>query len=556
MPNLQNMSPSAHGVAEQMPEGAILETAIIRLSSEGRILACNDQAGTLFHTIIQPERLLSDCLDEGEKRGLLQAGTQAGIFEAVAAGQPQRLLELKDGRSLLMTLARPAGHTIDLAFTDVSFVVRTALSRQNDALTGLPNRLELLRHLAAASPAARPNQALLSVDLDRFKIVNDALGHATGDALLKLVAERLARLAGPGDVVARLDGDAFAILQTGEQPQAAEKLALKIIDIVGRTYLISGQSVQVGASVGIALCATDGATPDDLLKNAGIALVKAKAGGRSTFRFFTDAMDSEIRARRALEIDLRRALVMQEFSLVYQPQFQIDGTRLVGFEALLRWSTPTRGNVSPALFIPLAEEIGMIEALGEWVLRTACAEAARWPVPLSVSVNLSPLQFKSTKLVATIVSALAASGLAPALLDLEITEGALMDDTTAVLSMLGQIKQLGIKVSMDDFGTGYSSLSYLQKFPFDKIKIDQSFIRSLETNADSAAIVRAVTALGESLGMTTIAEGVETENQLNQIARDGCRQVQGYLTGRPLPAADAQALIEAELRQGHEEHMP
>jgi predicted signal transduction protein with EAL and GGDEF domain len=305
--------------------------------------------------------------------------------------------------------------------------------------------------------------------------------------------------------------------------------------------------VQVGASVGIALAPTDGQSPDELIKNADLALFKAKSQGRGTFRFFTDAMDQEIQARRALEIDLRRALAMQEFSLVYQPQFMIEGNQLIGFEALIRWATPQRGNVSPAQFIPLAEEIGLISSMGEWVLRTACLEAASWSAPLSVSVNLSPLQFKNPKLVATIVSALAAAGLPPSRLELEITEGALMDDTEAVVTTLKQIKALGVKVSMDDFGTGYSSLSYLQKFPFDKIKIDQSFVRSLETNPESAAIVKAVTALGESLGMVTIAEGVETENQLLQIAKDGCKQVQGFLTGRPLPPKAVIDLIQTSL---------
>lgn len=354
----------------------------------------------------------------------------------------------------------------------------------------------------------------------------------------------MAGLLAPGDLLARLGGDEFAILQAhGNQPAAAADLAKRIIELVGRTYLIRGHSVLVGASAGVALASSDGRSAEDLIKNADLALFKAKCAGRGTAVFFTDEMDREIQTRRKLEIDLRRALALQEFSLAYQPQFQIDGTKLIGFEALLRWSSETRGNVSPAQFIPLAEEIGLIVPLGEWVIRTACFEAAKWPVALSISVNLSPLQFRSQQLVSVIVSALAKSGLDPTRLELEITEGALMEDTAAVVATLRQIKSLGVKVSMDDFGTGYSSLSYLQKFPFDKIKIDQSFVRSIETNPDSAAIVRAVTALGQSLGMVTIAEGVETPEQLARIAQDGCQQVQGFLTGRPLTAEAAADLV-------------
>jgi diguanylate cyclase (GGDEF)-like protein len=546
MPPFQDLR--RHQSPFDAPDDGFSSTGRVQIGSDGRIVLSDRTAVRLFDGLFRRDRPLEECLDEGEKLGLLQTGTRADIAEVVTARRPAHLFEMKDGRSILLSLHAAAGDRVTLEFTDVTYVVQRALSGQRDVLTGLPNRLELLRRLEehGASSLKQSGHALLYIDLDRFKIVNDTLGHPIGDALLKLVADRMSRLLGDGDLLARLGDDEFAILQTGgEQPAAAENLASRIIEIVGRSYLIQGHSVQVGASVGIALAATDGGTPEELVKNADIALYKAKAGGRSTFRFFTDAMDEEIRTRRALEIDLRRALVMQEFSLVYQPQFQIDGKKLVGFEALVRWSTPARGPVSPAQFIPLAEEIGMIDALGEWVLRTACHEAAGWPESLTVSVNLSPIQFRNTRLVSTIVSALADAGLPASRLDLEITEGALMDETDVVLAMLRQIKELGIKVSMDDFGTGYSSLSYLQKFPFDKIKIDQSFIRSLETNADSAAIVRAVTALGESLGIMTIAEGVETESQLLQIERDGCKQVQGYLTGRPLPPADLAVLFEA-----------
>jgi diguanylate cyclase (GGDEF)-like protein len=517
----------------------------LRVGHDGLVTFANEWAHGFFGSACVGKRM-EDLWNESEKAGHVSSGTVASLTAALSAKRPQHLFDTRDGRAIMLSTDWLPDDAMLLTLTDVTFVVRTTVSQQRDVLTGLANRLALLGKLAdiAHMPTSA---ALLYVDLDRFKVVNDTLGHPVGDALLKLVAERILRLLGPDDLLARVGGDEFVILQIkGEQPHAAETLARKVIEIVGRTYLVHGHSVQVGASVGIALVAADGNSPDELIKNADLALFKAKSSGRGTFRFFTDAMDREIQARRALEIDLRRALAMKEFSLVYQPQFEIEGKLLVGFEALIRWSTPDRGSVSPAIFIPLAEEIGLIDALGEWVLRTACKDAAGWTAPLSISVNLSPLQFKNPKLVETILSALAASGLAPSRLDLEITEGALIDNTDVVVAMLRQLKELGMKVSIDDFGTGYSSLSYLQKFPFDKIKIDQSFIRSMENSHDSAAIVRAVTALGRSLGMTTIAEGVETEAQLQQIAEEGCRQVQGYLTGRPLSGVDAAALVDRQ----------
>jgi diguanylate cyclase (GGDEF)-like protein len=509
-----------------------------------------DMVGQSLHNwfpgLLAPGSSIAAFLETSRKTGLLGVEASEGIDAILSAGQGEYLVDLLDGRSLLLSVKSVGGGTLVATFTDVSFVVRQVLSHQRDVLTGLPNRLELLRRLEdiLAATTKPHGTALLYLDLDRFKAVNDTLGHPVGDALLKLVAQRLQRLAGPAGFVARLGGDEFVVLQTeGRQPQTAEAMASQIIEMIGRTYLVHGHTVQVGASVGIALAAIDGKTPEELIRNADLALYKAKSEGRSAFRFFTEAMDAEMQARRAMEIDLRRALVLDEFSVVYQPQFQIDGKRLVGFEALLRWSTPERGAVSPAVFIPLAEETGLIASIGEWVLRTACAEAAKWPDTVSVSVNLSPLQVNHPKIVDVILSALANSGLSPHRLDLEITEGALLLDTDAVLATLQRIKSLGIKVSMDDFGTGYSSLSYLRKFPFDKIKIDQSFVRGLEADVDNAAIVRAISALGESLGMMTIAEGVETQAQLDRITKDGCKQVQGYLTGRPLPSQQAANLI-------------
>jgi EAL domain-containing protein (putative c-di-GMP-specific phosphodiesterase class I) len=280
-----------------------------------------------------------------------------------------------------------------------------------------------------------------------------------------------------------------------------------------------------------------------LLRNADLALYRAKADGRGRFRFFEPSMDARMQARRALELDLRRALALKQFHLAYQPQICLSTGAVVGCEALLRWSSPTRGAVSPAEFIPIAEETGLIVAIGEWVLRTATHDAARWAQPVSVAVNLSPLQFRSQTLVDTVLSALANAGLPATRLEIEITEGALMEETQAVVTILRSLRDLGVRVSMDDFGTGYSSLAYLQKFPFDKIKIDQSFVRAMGDNAEAGAIVRAVAALGASLGMKTTAEGVETPEQLAAIRAEGCTEVQGYLTGRPMADADIAALL-------------
>ncbi len=429
---------------------------------------------------------------------------------------------------------------------ELHLVARPA-STITDALTGLVGRDELRRRISAqlgSTHRGGEGFAILCVDLDRFKAVNDTLGHPVGDALLKKVADRLVKAARQEDLVARLGGDEFAIVQVGTgQPEAAEALAARLVDLVGRTYVVDGHMLNVGASVGVAIGSANGRDADTLLKNADLALYRAKEDGRGMFRFFEPGMDAKMQARRSLEIDLRRALALKEFDLAYQPQVSADGGGVTGFEALLRWKHPERGMVSPVDFIPLAEEIGLIGPIGEWVLRTACAEAARWPDNITLAVNLSPVQFRGAKLVTIVTSALAHSGLPAGRLELEITEGALLDNTDAVLSVLNALRELGVSISMDDFGTGYSSLSYLQKFPFTKIKIDQSFVRQMEESADCSAIVRAVIALGRSLGMKTTAEGVETEGQRERIRAEGCTEIQGYLTGKPMCAADAATLV-------------
>ena len=351
------------------------------------------------------------------------------------------------------------------------------------------------------------------------------------------------------DTVARMGGDEFAILQMAiSQPSDATALALRIIDQIGAPYQIDGHQVVIGTSVGIAFGPTDGTSPEELLRNADLALYRAKADGRGTFRFFEHGMDLQMQERRTLEADLRRAVQAGEFELHYQPVVNLESGDVRGFEALMRWRHPDKGMVPPATFIALAEEIGCIIPLGEWAIRQACATAAAWPEPLEVAVNLSPVQFSTPGLVQVVMSALATSGLPARRLELEITESTLLQNSESTLATLFNLRALGVRIAMDDFGTGYSSLSYLQSFPFDKIKIDRSFIRDVADGVGSLNIVRAVAAMAKGLGMTTTAEGVETQEQLDAVRSEGCTEMQGFLFGRPLPADEIEALYLAPRR--------
>ncbi|TDH61689.1 EAL domain-containing protein [Dankookia rubra] len=419
---------------------------------------------------------------------------------------------------------------------------------RHDALTGLPNRAQLRTRMEEALARARRGEqfAVLCLDLDRFKAVNDTLGHPVGDELLRAVTLRLRRLVRETDTVVRLGGDEFAIIQASlPQPDAATALARRLIAELAEPYMIEGHQVVVGASVGIALSPQDGSSADLLLKSADLALYRAKADGRGTWRFFEPEMDARMQARRQLELDLRRALAAGDFQLLYQPQIDLASRRITGFEALLRWHHPERGLVSAADFIPLAEETGLIVPLGKWVLRQACAEAAGWPPEISVAVNVSAVQFGSARLVDAVAEALAAAGLPGERLEIEVTEAIMLQDTAQTMAVLHRLRDLGVRISMDDFGTGYSSLGYLRSFPFDKIKIDQSFVRDIEKRGDARAIVRAISGLGDSLGMRTSAEGVETPEQLEQLRADGCTEGQGWLFGRPLPASAVRSLLQA-----------
>jgi diguanylate cyclase (GGDEF)-like protein/PAS domain S-box-containing protein len=416
----------------------------------------------------------------------------------------------------------------------------------HDGLTGLANRTLFRERLeqALATQNGITGIAVQCIDLDYFKNVNDTLGHPIGDALLQAVASRLRECVRDGDLVARFGGDEFAVIETNVFGSTdASALATRIIDVLSTPYIIDGHEVVVAASVGIAIAVEDERDADLVLKHADMALYRAKAEGRHTFRFFEPEMDLRLQARRALELDLRAAYSREEFTLHYQPSIDLTTNRPTGFEALLRWSRPGHGAVSPAEFIPIAEEIGLIVPLGDWVLRQACAEAARWAEPLTVAVNLSPLQFRSGRLVESVMIALAMSGLPGERLELEITESVLFQDDDVNLAVLHQLRALGVKIAMDDFGTGYSSLSYLRRFPFDRIKIDRSFVRELSDNPDCLTITRGIIDLAASLRMRTTAEGVETSEQLELLRTHGCTDAQGYLFSAAKPASEIETFI-------------
>jgi diguanylate cyclase (GGDEF)-like protein len=415
----------------------------------------------------------------------------------------------------------------------------------NDSLTGLPNRTAFAEHLATMferAAATREQFALLSVDLDRFKEVNDVFGHGVGDGLLCELSRRL-EAAAAGAFVARLGGDEFALVSPhGEEPATAEALAGRLLAAIADNVDVEGHPPRIGISIGIAIFPNDGLDSATLTANADAALYRAKAEGRGTVRFFEADMDKRLRERRALQHDLQIAVGRGELIVHYQPQARIHG-EIIGFEALARWQHPSRGFVPPGIFIPLAEESGLILSIGEWILREACREAASWPKPLQISINLSPVQFRHGDLLGLVHSVLLESGLTPNRLELEITEGVLIGDHSRALSILRRLKSLGVQIAMDDFGTGYSSLSYLQSFPFDKIKIDRTFISNVDSNQQSAAIVRAVISLARGLDLPVLAEGVETNEQLAFLGREACDEVQGYLVGRPCPIDDYANLV-------------
>jgi diguanylate cyclase (GGDEF)-like protein/PAS domain S-box-containing protein len=476
----------------------------------------------------------------------------AGVMAKVRARKwDTKIMESSKGRTLRVVDRPMAGGGWVATFEDITewrkAEGKISHMARHDPLTDLPNRTLFHEQMEQALRRVRRDQqiAVLYLDLDHFKDINDALGHPTGDDLFKAVAERLGQAIRETDTLARLGGDEFAIVQVeaNDQPAQSAALASRLVDVISAPYDINGHHVVIGTSIGVSIAPTDGTEPDQLLKNADMALYRAKAGGRGTYRFFEADMDARAQSRRALELDLRAAVACGQFELYYQPIQTIGAGEIIAFEALVRWNHPTRGMLQPNDFIPLAEQTGLIVPIGDWVLRTACSEAAGWSRKIHIAVNLSAVQFKNRKLVESVEAALSASGLAPDRLELEITETILLHDYEGTLATLRALRNLGVRISMDDFGTGYSSLSYLHSFPFDKIKIDQSFIRELANREESMAIVRAITGLGKSLGISTTAEGVETREQLRLLRSEGCTEVQGYLFSPPCPAAEVETLL-------------
>ncbi|PTW62390.1 diguanylate cyclase (GGDEF)-like protein [Breoghania corrubedonensis] len=439
---------------------------------------------------------------------------------------------------------------------------RLAFLAHFDPLTQLANRVLLQKKLAEEIRRGGEREgyrfSLLCLDLDRFKMVNDTLGHDAGDRVLRTVADRLSALVEPGDTVARLGGDEFTLLICGPNgPQRADGLAEMVCGILSEPCTIDGARLALGGSVGVSHYPEHGRCGDDLMKHADLAQHQAKTEGRGRVCVFEPSMDEALRQRQTLETDLREALELHRLELHYQPLIDMKTNIVSGFEALVRWNDPVRGQVPPGKFIPIAEEVGLIEEIGTWVLNEACREVAGWPNGVKVAVNVSSYQIRSGNMVRRVREALDASGLAPHRLELEITESVLLIDSAATIRTLHEIRDLGVRIAMDDFGTGYSSLSYLRAFPFDKVKIDQSFVADLGNTAEANAIIRAIAGLSSELGMTTTAEGIETEDQLRYIRAHGCTQAQGFLTGRPVPAKEARIYAAGEVETLHAvlEHM-
>ena len=530
-----------------------MSQGLCMFDGSAQIVVCNEaylRMYSLSPAVVKPGCTLRGLIEHRRDVGLLKGDIDqyvASILAIVAKGKIENHVRVTaDGRSINIVHQPMAGGSWVVTHEDISERVRAeekiAYMAHHDALTDLANRTQLVSRIdyeLARTRRSVESFAVFMLDLDRFKEVNDSLGHPVGDLLLRQVAGRLRETARDSDTVARIGGDEFAILQTlaGQTTEEITTLAERLLSNLAEPFEVNGHHISVGASIGVAIAPHDGNEAGELLRNADLALYRAKASGRNAYSFFELAMDTEARSRHALEGDLRKALAQGEFDVYYQTVINVETGANCGAEALIRWIHPDRGMIPPDRFVPLAEEIGLIVPIGEWVLRTACKEAATWPAHLKLAVNLSPAQFKRGNLVATARSALADSGLAPERLEFEITESVLLYQNSSNLDVLRGLKGLGASIVLDDFGTGFSSLSYLRMFPFDTIKIDRSFVGDMEARDDCAAIVSAVTGLSRTLGIKTTAEGVETPEQFALLRAAGCTLAQGFMFSRPCPAA-------------------
>ena len=537
---LQNMS---HGLG--MYDGA--EQLVVVNERLSELLGL--PAGTL-----RPGMTLTEVITLRHAEGHYPGRTLEDVLEdrrqILASATPRESEESCGGRVIALSTRPMHGGGCVFLVQDITerraAEARISHLARHDDLTGLPNRSQLMTRVEESLLRARRDApfALLCIDLDHFKQVNDTLGHPIGDRLLREVTARLQATVRDTDLVARLGGDEFAITQDSvAQPESVTALARRIVATIGAPFVIDGHRIVVGASIGIALAPQDGATAEALLKAADLALYRAKSEGRGAWCFFEPEMDARMQRRRRLEMDLRAALEEDRFELLYQPLMDMETMRLSGFEALLRWRDAAGALIPPSDFIPLAEETGLIVPLGEWVLNKACTTAVTWPPELTVAVNVSAVQFRMPQFVDMVAAALASSGLPASRLELEVTETIMLQDNVATVAQLHRLRRLGVRISMDDFGTGYSSLSYLRSFPFDKIKIDRSFVRDVAEKGEARAIVRAIAGLGASLGMRTTAEGVESGDQLARLRAEGCTDAQGYLFGRPMPVDDVDRFI-------------
>ncbi|HTH34750.1 MAG TPA: EAL domain-containing protein [Xanthobacteraceae bacterium] len=550
--------------SEQKEYLTLLDTVLSNMSqgvllfdAEARLVFCNQRYIEMYGLspeIVVPGCRLGDLLAHRKAVGTFCGDTDvymAEVAELAAQGKNSTgTAKAADGRVFSIIRTPVSGGGWIATHEDITerqrAEERIVHMARHDALTDLPNRTMLRERLEYELRRVKRGEglAMLCLDLDHFKSVNDTLGHPIGDELLKVVAERLRGCTRAPDTIARLGGDEFAIVMTGmNDPADAAALAKRIRESITRPYYIDGHQILADISIGISVAPVDAVEPDLLLKNADMALYGAKADGRGTYRFFEPEMDARMKARRELDMDLRKAMVKDEFELYYQPLVNLQDNRITAFEALLRWNHPVRGLISPADFIPIAEETGLIVPLGEWVLRRACLETSKWPADIKVAVNLSPSQLKSRNLTDVVMDALETSGMPAKRLQLEITETVLMQNTFNTLATLEKLRALGVQIALDDFGTGYSSLSYLRSFPFDKIKIDRSFIQDLSNGTEPLAIVHAVAGLAKSLNMISTAEGVETRQQLETLQSVGCVEMQGYLFSKARPPGEIERMF-------------
>jgi len=534
---------------------ANMSQGLCMYDKEQRLLVCNDRYLSMYRLpqeVAAPGTKFRDVVSCYVGKGIYagedpQAYVEERLGEVLATEPYTTIKELRDGRVFAIK-HQPMEDGGWVATHDDITQQRRAEARishmaRHDALTNLPNRVQLRERMDDALYGAHDDTqslALLVLNIDRFKEINDTLGHSVGDTLLQGIAERLREKLADVTMVARLGGDEFAVLEMSDEPvERAAELAKRIQGAISEPFDIDGHQLVIGASVGIAIAPTDGNESDQLLKNADLALDRAKGDRRGTYSFYEREMDERLQARRNLEQELRLAIANGEFEVFYQPQLNLASNKISGCEALLRWRHPLRGLIQPATFIPLAEETGLIVEIGDWVLRRACADASSWPGNIRVAINVSAIQLKRGDVLQSALGALNASGLSPTQLELEVTESVLLEEHLDVLETLQQLHNLGVRIALDDFGSGYSSLGYLRRFPFDKIKLDRSFVSELaETTGNSRAIVRTVAALGSNLGIATTAEGVETEEQLALVRKEGYTEVQGYYLSPPVPLAD------------------